>query len=126
AHRPGPSEVHLRQDGRAEPARAGRDGVPPALPPEDEGGRPAWAGRLLRQSEDLALAPSPDPEITDNVIAAVAPSRGGAVVSTILVVEDDPMERSMLRLIFESAGHDVLEAPHGQAALDAMRPDPLP
>ncbi len=32
----------------------------------------------------------------------------------------------MLRVIFESAGHDVVEAPHGQAALDAMRPDPLP
>ncbi len=48
------------------------------------------------------------------------------MVSTILVVEDDPMERSMLRMIFESAGHYVVEAPHGQAALDAMRPDPLP
>lgn len=35
----------------------------------------------------------------------------------ILIVEDDPSIRFVLRLILERAGHEVLEAPHGAAAL---------
>ena len=35
----------------------------------------------------------------------------------ILVVDDDPDTRFLLRLIFESADYDVSEAPHGIAAL---------
>lgn len=35
----------------------------------------------------------------------------------ILVVDDDPDTRFLLRLIFESADYDVSEAPHGVAAL---------
>ena len=35
----------------------------------------------------------------------------------ILIVEDDPSIRFMLRLILERAGHEVLEAQHGAAAL---------
>lgn len=41
-------------------------------------------------------------------------------------MDDDPDTRSLLRLIFETAGHDVLEAAHGKAALDIIRPNPLP
>lgn len=35
----------------------------------------------------------------------------------ILVVDDDPSVRFLLRLIFESAGYEVTEAQHGVAAL---------
>jgi CheY-like chemotaxis protein len=37
----------------------------------------------------------------------------------ILVVEADPHERPMLRMIFEIAGHEVAEAEDGAAALRA-------
>jgi CheY-like chemotaxis protein len=47
-------------------------------------------------------------------------------LSTILVVDDDPGTRSLLRLIFETAGHVVVEAPHGKAALELIRPNSLP
>jgi CheY-like chemotaxis protein len=47
-------------------------------------------------------------------------------LSTILVVDDDPGTRSLLRLIFETAGHEVLEAPHGKAALELIRPNSVP
>jgi CheY-like chemotaxis protein len=47
-------------------------------------------------------------------------------LSTILVVDDDPGTRSLLRLIFENAGHVVVEAPHGKAALESIRPNALP
>jgi CheY-like chemotaxis protein len=43
-----------------------------------------------------------------------------------MVVDDDPTTRSLLRLILETAGHIVVEAPHGKAALELMRPNPLP
>jgi hypothetical protein len=47
-------------------------------------------------------------------------------VSKILVVEDDPSSRAMLRAIFENAGYEVAEAAHGMAALDLLRGAPLP
>lgn len=46
-------------------------------------------------------------------------------VKKILVVDDDPSMRFMLRLIFESAGYEVSEAHHGAAALSLLR-DSLP
>ncbi|HXM72194.1 MAG TPA: response regulator [Candidatus Dormibacteraeota bacterium] len=39
----------------------------------------------------------------------------------ILVVDDDPSIRLLLRLVFESSGYDVSEAPHGVAALIRIR-----
>jgi CheY-like chemotaxis protein len=47
-------------------------------------------------------------------------------VSKVLVVEDDPSLRAILRLLFEEAGYEVVEAGHGQAALDLLRDDDLP
>jgi len=38
----------------------------------------------------------------------------------ILVVDDDPSIRFMLRLILEGDGHEVLEAQHGAAALELL------
>ena len=46
--------------------------------------------------------------------------------SKVLIVDDDPSIRFMLRLIFERAGYEVLEAEHGRAALERLkesRPD---
>jgi len=42
-------------------------------------------------------------------------------VPRILVVDDEPDQRFMLRRIFERAGHDVTEAGDGAAALRAVR-----
>ena len=47
-------------------------------------------------------------------------------LTRILVVDDDPSTRFVIRLILEKAGYTVTEAAHGEAALDAMRADPLP
>lgn len=47
-------------------------------------------------------------------------------MSTILVVDDEPATRSLLRLIFETAGYNVVEAPHGKAALEMIELKPLP
>jgi CheY-like chemotaxis protein len=47
-------------------------------------------------------------------------------LSTILVVDDDAPTRVVLRMILEKAGHEVVEAAHGAAALDIISPDLLP
>jgi two-component system chemotaxis response regulator CheY len=47
-------------------------------------------------------------------------------VSVILVVDDDSDIRVVLRLILENAGHEVVEAAHGAAALDLISPHRLP
>lgn len=44
--------------------------------------------------------------------------RRRAVLSTILVVDDEPDLRFLLRRIFERAGHEVAEAGHGAEALE--------
>ncbi|HLW17527.1 MAG TPA: response regulator [Actinomycetota bacterium] len=47
-------------------------------------------------------------------------------MALILTVDDEPDVLFLLRVIFERAGHRVMEAPHGQAALEAIqdqRPD---
>ncbi|GAC1507430.1 MAG: response regulator [Candidatus Dormibacteraceae bacterium] len=43
----------------------------------------------------------------------------------ILIVDDDPSLRFLLRLIFENAGYEVVEAQHGVAALIRIK-DALP
>jgi CheY-like chemotaxis protein len=42
-------------------------------------------------------------------------------VSRILVVDDEPDQRFLLRRIFERAGHEVSDATDGAAALRAVR-----
>jgi CheY-like chemotaxis protein len=53
-------------------------------------------------------------------IAGCAQS-GGGFVSRILVVDDEPDLRFILRRIFEGAGHEVADAGHGAAALECVR-----
>ena len=47
-------------------------------------------------------------------------------MSTVLVVDDDAATRVVLRMVLEKAGHEVVEAAHGAAALDIISPDLLP
>jgi CheY-like chemotaxis protein len=42
----------------------------------------------------------------------------------ILVVDDEPDQRYLLRRIFERAGHEVIDAGNGLAALEAVRDSP--
>jgi CheY-like chemotaxis protein len=44
----------------------------------------------------------------------------GASLCRILVVDDEPDLRFILRRIFERAGHEVADAGHGAAALECM------
>lgn len=50
----------------------------------------------------------------------------GSGVSKILIVDDDPSLRAILRLIFEMEGYEVAEAGHGKAALDLIVGPQLP
>jgi CheY-like chemotaxis protein len=45
-------------------------------------------------------------------------------MSTVLIVDDEPDIRSLIRRILERAGHDVVEAGHGAAALEAVKRSP--
>jgi CheY-like chemotaxis protein len=47
-------------------------------------------------------------------------------MSVILVVDDDSATRLLVRAILEIAGHEVIEAPHGSAALELITPQSLP
>jgi CheY-like chemotaxis protein len=57
------------------------------------------------------------------VIESIASLARGrlARVARILVVDDEPDQRSLLRRIFERAGHDVADAVNGAAALAAVQ-----
>ena len=41
-----------------------------------------------------------------------------------MVVDDEPDIRYLLRITLEQAGYDVVEAPHGEAALEQARRSP--
>lgn len=45
-------------------------------------------------------------------------------MSRILVVDDEPAQRALLRRILERAGHEVFDAGDGAAALQAVRESP--
>lgn len=47
-------------------------------------------------------------------------------MTRILIVDDDPSIRFVLRLILEHEGYEVIEAAQGQEALDMLSADPLP
>lgn len=44
----------------------------------------------------------------------------------ILIVDDDPMIRHIVRSILSAEGHDVIEAEHGQAAANILDAEPRP
>ena len=44
--------------------------------------------------------------------------------STVLVVDDEAVIRYLVVVILEPAGYEVIEAPHGAAALEAVRRAP--
>lgn len=45
-------------------------------------------------------------------------------MSRVLVVDDEPAQRALLRRILERAGHEVFDAGDGAAALQAVRESP--
>lgn len=45
-------------------------------------------------------------------------------MSTILIVDDESNMRFLLRVTLEGAGYEVVEAPHGAAALQQARESP--
>lgn len=45
-------------------------------------------------------------------------------MAAILVVDDDPAMRALIRLVLEAEGHDVDEAPSGEGALTRVAMDP--
>ena len=44
-------------------------------------------------------------------------------MAKILVVEDEPDNRELIRMVLEMAGHEVAEATNGEAGLEAIRQD---
>jgi len=68
------------------------------------------------------LRTSPHPSAYESRLESVA--RPG--LSTILVVDDDADTRFMLRLLLEPAGHEVVEACDGEAAMSFIKPNSLP
>lgn len=46
---------------------------------------------------------------------------GCSVAGTVLVVDDEPDIRFVLRITLELAGYSVIEAAHGEAALERVR-----
>lgn len=46
--------------------------------------------------------------------------------ATVLLVDDDDLDRFLVRLILDAAGYQVLEAPSGEAALALMDGDGCP
>jgi DNA-binding NtrC family response regulator len=47
--------------------------------------------------------------------------QGDTPMATILVIDDQEPVRSLLRLVLEGAGHEVLEAPNGHLGLGLYR-----
>lgn len=51
---------------------------------------------------------------------------GRKSLTRVLIVDDDPSTRFVLKLILERQGYEVLEASHGIKALEVLQSDPLP
>lgn len=92
------SEPGRRPDGP--PHRLVPTGVPRPPAPLGHRGSPAHAGRV----------PVDEPTVVP--------------LSRILVVDDEPDLRFLLRRMFEAAGHEVVEAGNGADALAAVRRSP--
>ncbi len=58
--------------------------------------------------------------------AAVGAVRAGAGPATILVIEDDPDQLELARLVLSKAGYIVRLAPHAEAGLRSVAHDGLP
>src|ERR1700737_904112 len=85
--------------------------------------------QLRKSAAAVGVAPGFDlnnssvAEITDFVIPWLASS---IRLSTILVVDDDPMHRLLVRVILENEGHAIVEAANGEEALDIIGPSAVP
>jgi CheY-like chemotaxis protein len=59
-----------------------------------------------------------------HALSVVIRGRAAVLVARILVVDDEPAQRFLLRRIFERAGHEVTDAGDGATALRAVRESP--
>jgi CheY-like chemotaxis protein len=57
-------------------------------------------------------------------LSVVIRGKATVLVARILVVDDEPAQRFALRRILERAGHEVIDAGDGAAALQAVRESP--
>ena len=66
----------------------------------------------------------PAVEAPAEVLPFVSPRHVVGVANAVLLVDDDPLLRSGVRLILEEDGYSVLTAENGQAAVDVFRENP--
>ena len=59
------------------------------------------------------------------VAASSAPSYVNAIVASVLVVEDEPVVRELIRLVLARGGHDVVAVAGPHAAITALKRQPL-
>ncbi len=78
------------------------------------------AVRLAGQIATGPILPEPTPE--GGPLAALDPSPQGASASNgeVLIVDDDPLFRSICRTALQTAGYSVVEAENGMVALDQL------
>ena len=74
----------------------------------------------------LVLPRAEAPVVDEDGVAAVAPSREGARMASVLLVEDDIDVAEMLSDVLDSLGHSVRHVPTGTAALTALQTGPRP
>jgi two-component system response regulator (stage 0 sporulation protein F) len=49
---------------------------------------------------------------------------GGGILARILIVDDDPMVRQLLRIVLRQLGHEVIEAQNGREGLQQYQAKP--
>ncbi len=92
-------------------------------------GSPEWMARWRRRAGRAGRVASDRLSTVRSglsTVCAVVVANGGSQlrVPRILVVDDEPDQRFLLRRVFERAGHQVVEAGDGAAALDSARESP--
>jgi CheY-like chemotaxis protein len=82
--------------------------------------RKAWlfflAQEIAQGGSDMVAEPAAARSVTPQ----------GGTDKTILIVEDNPVDREWLTLVLRRAGYDVVVSGHGQQALDYLHSKPAP
>jgi CheY-like chemotaxis protein len=82
------------------------------------------AGSAFRFSIDLEIDTSPVPHaLTDSAMGSL--EKASTLGGTVLVVEDNPVNRMIAEEMLQSLGINVVEAADGSEALEAMARNPV-